>query len=697
MAENEVMKKESPYEYHNNVLGVQGRFLFTGNKTNDSHPDTLGLITYIGFAKKIERGQIIRIRLQGRNTPMLVSFDSLPLKWQEAIVAIWGKAPKLTQQTLFEKHYVRDMAAFDFYTHYKFDDHTSLDRAKIDEYTINASVLNTIGTVYEMRYKLRKELRGPVNDIWSTIINESNLFKQETGHTLPENERRLREKFNDYKKNGYKCLIHKGHRKTNALKVDDRHIELLKYMFAGIDHKPTYAEVAQTYDGFVSGYVDVINEETGEIYDPKEFSRLSVATVWNHLSKWENKIGTFLARSGDRQKYMALFKPYHRLLQPKFASSIISIDDRQPVFEYLPGTRMWFYNGIDLGSEAFTCWVWGKDKAGIITDFYRQMVRNYAQWNLPLPAELEGELNLNARFKDTFLKEGNMFQYVRIEANNARGKRIEQYYRPLRYQYEKKREGWLARPFAISEANQARTDKKTLIPYDEIVQGCLHDIQTWNNTEHSKIKGMSRWDVFLAMQNPNLRPINYHGILPYLGMKEPSSVNAGIMNFRRSKFLLGLDGVICTGDKLINMMMQVEGRDVDIYWLDDNFGEVLKAHIYIGDQFICEAIEQPGYNRARIEQTKEDIINRELMSKYTNTIDSFGRRQKNGLEKVTIIDNRPVTISNNFQIQGLNNYVSSTVPAKVLANVNGDKPMIVNTEQLTDDEKPFNKPLITNW
>lgn len=676
------MKKESPYEYHNNTLGVQGRFLFYGDKRYEAHEDSLCLISYSGFVKKIDRGQITRLRVTAENAPMLVSFDSLPHKWQEAIVTVFGKAPKLTHQTLFEKHYVRDMAAFDFYTRFKFEDQTSLsDRAKIDEYTINASVLNTIGKVYEMRYKIRKELRGRVNDIWSTIIHESNLFRNDVGHTLPENERRLREKYNAYKKNGYAELIHKGHRKANNLKVDNRHLELLNNMFGEIDHKPTYAEVSQIYEGFVSGYVEVINEETGELYDPKEFNRLSIATVWNHLSKWENKIGNELARSGDRQKYMAKFKPYHRLLQPKFAGSIISVDDRQPVFEYEAGSRLWFYNGIDLGSECFTTWVWGKEKAGIITEFYRQMVRNYAQWGLALPAELEGELNLNASFKDTFLKEGNMFQYVRIEANNARGKRIEQYYRPLRYNYEKKREGWLARPFASSEANQARTDKKTIIPYDDIVQGCLHDIQTWNNTEHSKIKGMSRWDVFLAMQNPNLRPINYHGILPYLGMKEQSSVNAGIMNFRRSKFLLGLDGVISTGDKLIHLMQQVEGRDVVIYWLDDNFGEVLKAHIYIGDQFICEAIEQPGYNRARIEQTPTDMINRELMSKYTNTIESFGRRQKATLDKLTVIDNRPVTINNNFQIPGLNGFVPSAEPARVLASVDDEPTINLNTSE----------------
>ena len=668
------MCKESPYEYCDNKIGVQGRFLFTGK---NAHAESLSLITESGLQKKVERGQIVKLRAAAANAPMLVSFETLPHKWQEVIVSVWGEAQRTMQKTLFEKSYVRDMQAFHFYSFYKFDNQTSLDRGNIDQYTIDASVLNTIGKVYDQRKKIRKELHGAVKPIWEIITAECALFKSESGHKLPENERRLRDKFNAYKRDGYASLIHKGHGQTNALKVDDFHLELLNNMFTGLDHKPTYAEVAQTYEGFLNGYVEVINEATGEIYKPKDFKSLSVATVWNHLSKWENKIGNYLSRSGDRQRYMALFKPYHKLLQPQFAGSIISIDDRQPVFEYENGKRLWFYNAIDLGSEAFTCWVYGKEKAGIILEFYRQMVRNYAMWGLSLPAELEGEMNLNASFKDTFLQEGNMFQYVRIEANNARGKRIEQYYRPLRYNYEKKREGWLARPFALSESNQARTDKKQIIPFEDIVKGCLADIQTWNNTEHSKIKGMSRWDVFLSMQNPNLRPINYHGILPYLGFKEKSSVNAGIIRFRSDKFLLGMDGVICTGDKLIAMMQQVEGKDVDIFYLDDNFGSILKAHIYIDNRFVCEAVPQPGYNRARIEQTKEDLLNRELMSKYTNTIESFGRRQKNELHKLTIIDNRPVTTGNSFQLIDPNGfsptiYIPNSQPSKALQSVDNE-------------------------
>lgn len=690
------MYKEIPYEWYDGKLGVQGRFLVSGR---DAHPESLQIISDRGFRLKIERNQIVRLRVTAENAPLLVWYETLPVKWQEAIVTVWGEAVKLSTQTLFERNYVRDMDAFRFYTLFKFDDQVGLERSNIDQYTIDASVLNTIGKIYDQRRRIRKEMRGAVKPIWEIITTESRLFKETVGHKLPENERRLREKYNKYKKEGYGSLIHKGHRQTNALKVDDMHEELLNNMFAGIDHKPTYAEVAQIYEGFLSGYVEVINEHTGEIYKPEDFKSLSVATVWNHLSKWENKIGNYLARSGNRQNYMALFKPYCKLLQPQYAGSIISVDDRQPVFEYEHGKRLWFYNAIDLGSEAFTCWVYGKSKEGIIMEFYRQMVRNYAMWGLSLPAELEGELNLNASFKDTFLQEGNMFQYVRIEANNARGKRIEQYYRPLRYNYEKKREGWLARPFALSEANQARTDKKTIIPFEEIVQGCLADIERWNNTEHSKIKGMSRWDVFLSMQNPNLRPINYHGILPYLGYKEKSSVNAGIIRFRNDKFLLGMDGVICTGSKLIAMMQQVEGKNVDIYYLDDNFGYVLKAHIYIDDRFVCEAVPQPGYNRARIEQTKEDLMNRELMSKYVNTIESFGRRQKNELNKLTIIDNRPVTVGNSFQIVDPNGFTPTTYtpnpePAKILTT---PEPETEFNPVLNGGERTFKKSLLSSF
>ena len=159
------------------------------------------------------------------------------------------------------------------------------------------------------------------------------------------------------------------------------------------------------YTGFPVYASDVIN---GRLLPPASLSGHIQPEHDHHLC-------------GNRQVLIGDTIPYHSLLHlPAYY-----IDDRQPPFEYAKGKRMWFYNGIDLGSEAFTTWVYGKTKEGIIMEFYRQMVRNYEEWGFKLPYELECESSLNSSFADTFLREGYMFEAVRIEANNARGKCIE--------------------------------------------------------------------------------------------------------------------------------------------------------------------------------------------------------------------------------------------------------------------------------
>lgn len=670
-----------PYEYYNDKLGIQGRYLVSGR---DAHPDSLQVITVQGLNARIKRDLTLRLRKQAPNTPMLVQFDTIPVNWQNAAIRAWGDPPKLIRQSIVEQYYERDAAAFDYYTkEYRFDDGSTIDNRYLDEYVLNASVLNTMKKIYDNRYMLRRKFRLNVGNIWQIISDEIRGFKALNGHTLPDNHQYLRRKYNQYLKEGYASLVSGKHKNINARKVDDDTEQLLNNMFAGQSDKPTPAEISAQYDGFLSGHVEVINTETGENYNPSDFSALSESTIRSYLMKWENKIATYTKRSGNRQLLMKLFRPYQSMDDPSMANSIISIDDRQPPFTYGENKRAWFYNGIDLGSQAFTCWVYGKSKEGIITEFYRQMVRNYHDWGLPIPAELECEMSLNSAFVDTFLQEGRMFQYTHIEANNARGKRVESYYNPLRNKYEKKREGWLARPHALSEPNQPLTDKKKIIPYDVIIEGCLRDIETWNNTEHSKIKGMSRWDVFMSMQNPAVRPTNYHGILPYLGYKTETSVHTGIIRFREKEFLLGNNGLVSTGDELIRSMLQVEGKNINIYWLDDNRGDVLKAHIYLGTRFVCEAVKKPTYNKAQIERTPQDMMAREIMSKYVATVTGFGNKQRKALDSVIVIDNRPTTIGTSFKIAGLSAPVITDEPAAVL----DDMPSFDN--DLNIIERPF--------
>src|SRR5690606_34491167 len=109
---------------------------------------------------------------------------------------------------------------------------------------------------------------------------------------------------------------------------------------------------------------------------------------------------------------------------------------------------------------------------------------------------------------------------------------------------------------------------KKIIPYNTIVENALRDIQEWNNSPHAVHTHMSRWDVFCEMQNPKTSPTNWKGILPRLGYTTQSSVNTGIIKLQGGEYLLGDDGEIYTGDRLINLMKRVEGEKVTIYWLD---------------------------------------------------------------------------------------------------------------------------------
>lgn len=661
--------KVTPYEYYKDQLGVQARFLFDGEH---AHERSLRLISECCLRQRIHRKNIDRLRRQAPGVPMLVLWSSLPAAWRDLLVKAFGEPQQQVRRSLFERHYVRDARFFDEYSAFEFPDGSRLSDEKVDEYTVNASVLATMQALYNDRRKYRRELRHGAGELrpgegsaWDKVCEEALHFRHKVYHTLPNNNDSLRKELAKFRREGWKGLISKHHRNNNARVVTPEIEVFLNELFSDFVTKPTKAETERRYNGFLDGYIEVINNETGELYTPGDFPRLSTSTIMNYLSRWRNAVATEHIRSGDRQKFLAKFIPYASLKKPS-AGGIISIDDRCPAFEYEKGKRMWFYNGLDVGSMAFTCWVYGKTKEGIILDFYRQMVRNYAEWGLSLPAELEGELSLNSSFRNTFLQEGSMFQYVHIAPNAARMKYIERMYGLVRYGYEKEREGYLPRPHALSEANQPGPKEVPLVPYDQIVAGCLRDIENWNNSPHPKITHKTRWEVFLEMQHPDIRPTNYRAIIPHLGYKTETSCRAGIIKLDNKEFLLGNNGIVAVGSQLIQLMDVAEGHRLNVRWLDGNDGEVLKAYVYVGDTFVCEAVRKPEYHRARIERTDECEANLELMSSYVSTITGYSRSRRAEIDRVTIIDKRPKTLNNKFQIAGITRYEASEAPVEVL-------------------------------
>ena len=659
-----------PHFTPDNILVVTYEELVPRFFKNDS-------VLWAKLSRDIKRGYgLKKVKAgKGQGNHALINFDSLPTH-----IKMQLDDPRKGQHVL-ERFFCIDKEAIEFYQDWRFADGSSIDDDIQPVYVANASVLNALLKLKEHRINFILSQNKKVKNLWQTLTEDMISFKEvlKKKHdyecSLKDNYRRIQEKAERYKKVGHEYLISGKHLNSNRKKVDDETIKIFESIFAGQTYKPNFTEAATAYDSFISGYTEIINNATGELYNPKDFQKLCKATVYNYLSAWDSKVGTYAKRSGDRQVLMSQFKPYRSFDKPKFAGSIISIDDRQPPFEYSKGHRVWFYLGVDAMSECYINWVYGKTKEGIITEFYRQMVRNFSEWGFNLPAELEAESSLNSSFKDTFLEENSMFEFVRIEANNARGKIIERYHGMTRYGSEKEKEGWIARPFARSEANQKGSTKVPFIPYENIISGCLSDIQNWNNSPHSIFKDKTRWEVFCEMQHPDLKPTNYRSFIPHLGYKTKTSCNAGIVKLQGGEYLLGDKGEIYTGESLINLMRMVEGEQIDVYWLDDNDGKIIKAYAYIGTKYMCEILTKPHFQRARIEQTENDIEASIIMSKYVASIEGYQRTRRKAIDKVTVINQQELILNDKFKVRELaqsaiKSEISESTEVEVLEDYN---------------------------
>jgi hypothetical protein len=608
----------------------------------------------------------------GNGRPSLIELKAIPNNYRNKIIEKLGN-PEQTYNPI-EKFFTIDAAARTFYDTYRYpSNNKALEPYQIERYTTNASVLNALAKLREYR-KLETKIKGnPKRDLRQGLADDSIAFNEVLKlkyngiqHTLPSHPRKLNDKITEYLRVGYSLLIDGRANNTNAQVVTPEMLQLWNEMFAGQRHKPTHIEVSSKYKAFLSGKLHIINSETGELFDHKAdcYREVSDSSVYNWLAEWTNRIGVFKARAGNRKTYMDRFTPSARMLRPS-VGAILSVDDYQPPFKWDDGAgnRMWFYAAQDLGSTAITAWVWGDSKEGIIEEFYRQLVRNYAEWNVCLPYEIECEASLNSSFTDTFLAPGAMFQKVRVLPNKPRAKRIERTVRDLRLAKASKHPAFVARPDAKDENYQQKPGKQIYLSKEEIVEFELSVIEDWNNELHPDqdvYPGLTRWQVFEQHQNPKLQPINWKGILPHLGKIEPTSMKMGRIRLQYLDRVVGFDGAPALGESLIRVMNEIEGQEVNAYWLDGNDGEVLKAHVYSDTgRFVCEVLDDLPFHRSELDQTERCKRNMQLYFAYERTVEAHANRIARSITGVELIP-LEVPKQGGFKIRGLRRNIPAT-------------------------------------
>lgn len=217
------MLKEQPYEYHDSKLGVKIKYLISDR---NKHEDSLCLITYNALYKRLKSPTMCESELRRASIGFdaLVVFSSLCEEWRSLITFKFGKPSESIQQSYFARHYVSDRKAFDFYSAHRYgeDGTKKLTPELIEQYTYNASVMNTILEVKSNRKQYARAV-GVVGqfDIWASISRDVNAFR-DVPHDLPANKDALRRKVAKYQKEGYISVISGKLLMRNAAKVKDK-------------------------------------------------------------------------------------------------------------------------------------------------------------------------------------------------------------------------------------------------------------------------------------------------------------------------------------------------------------------------------------------------------------------------------------------------------------------------------------------
>ncbi|MDE6721742.1 MAG: hypothetical protein K2J84_06310 [Bacteroidaceae bacterium] len=613
--------------------------------------DTLAPIMSIPNYKQLSaRGQINVVRLgKGLGNYALIEIATLPQRFKNRIKAKYGEMEQNILKDWFGQHYRIDAEARSFYTRFRFEDGSALPPGKINEYTMNASVLKAVVSVMADTNIMRKAMNGQTIN-WGEMSGAISYYKAEFGHTLPLSPHRFRERVNAYQKEGYESLISKKFKNQNTRKVNYR-IERLLLSLDSQPERPYNTTVAEMYNMFVMGELQVADPEIGELFVPLDFVDkkgnpivLSEATIANYLNTPKNK--ALRAKLHDTQwDFNNHYRPYHLRAHAVYSLSKISLDDRDLPRPMHNGQRVKAYYAYDVVSGAVVGYSYNRLKTrDLFLDCMRNMFQTLDRNSFYMPAELEVEHHLVENFADGLMKAGVVFPLIRwCNPGNSREKRAEHFNRAKKYGVEKRLQVGVGRWYARLEANRPKVDKvydeqnntykEKSYSCEELVADDIRAIQEYNNQLHPNQKmypGMTRWDVLAGRQNPDLRPFDKAVLYRFIGEHTSTTIKQNMYcTVQYQQYRLPSPEVI---DRLAPRNMKV-----DAYWLADGEGNVKEVYLYQNGEYICTCGLLERYNEATAEQTVADHAAYTEQAKY---VSQFDKMMKDGkIQKVVVMKN----------------------------------------------------------
>lgn len=622
-------------EYYGNILCATAQELLTVTSKSN-------------YKQLAARGKIQVARRGCRGRHALVVFDSLPDKLKAEMKEIYPEGGVMQLQKWFRDNYTLDTEARTYYSlTFRFDNGDPLPAEKVVEYTINASVIRAVQRLMASTRAIRRAQQGGrVN--WDEMAEAVAYFRQEFGHTLPESTLRFRKKVAQFNREGYASLISGKFQNQNSRKVNYR-TERLILSLDSLPERPFNTTVAEMYNQFVCGELDVYDPETGELFNPEDFTdkngdpvALSETTVANYLNNPKNR--ALRAKLHDTAwDFNNLHRPHHNRVSPLWAFSKVSLDDRDLPRPMIGGNRIKAYYAYDVASGCVVGYAHNRLKTA---DLFLDCVRNMFQlidrkgWNCP--AEVEVEHHLVSNFADGLIRAGVVFPFVRwCNPGNSQEKRAEHFNRAKKYGVEKRQQVGIGRWWSKLEANRPQiekvydeknnTYKEREYTYEQLVADDIRAIETYNHQLHpnqTKYPGLTRWQVLCENQNPNLSPVDKALLYRFIGERTRTSI-------RRNMYCTVRGVKFCLPTPELIVRLAPNDYAVEAYYMPDEEGRVAEVYLYQDDNYIAACAPVGLYNEATAEQTEEDVRNYQQQAKYVAQFDAMMRRDK--IKKVQIL------------------------------------------------------------
>ena len=595
-------------EYYGNTLCISAPELFEHGIMSQSN--------YKAMAAR-ERINVVRRGGGSSGSCALIAVDSLPTKYREKVEAQFPDGPEVRLEGWVTSHYQTDQGAMAFF-HDRRKTGLDLTPEKVQEYVVNASVLNTCIALYDRASAYRK-LMGETYD-WKMMAKVVEVLKDKYHHTLPASMLRFKQKVNQYRKGGYAALISGKFGNQNTRKVDMK-LERLVLGLWCLPNKPYGSQVRDLYDSFICGELDAYDVKTGELFNPDDFTdkngdpvSLSDSTIRNILNKPANRL-LWDKSQLSYTSFMHESMPHMHRHAGEFSLSQITMDDVD-LTRKLKDTklRVKAYYAYDTVSQCVIGASYSRNKdPQLVRECFRDMFRLIAKHGWGIPAGIEVENHLMTEYKYTLLQEGTVFAHVRYcapqnsqekyaEAMNGAKKRsvIHRNHTGIGRFYGKWQ--WRAESKKVSDASNDTYEDKEYYSYDELVADDRRDNYEWNHALHpnqKKYKGMTRWDVLMENINPNLRPFDAVTFARYIGESVETSVR------RNSTVRVAYEDWWLSSPEVLEKLVP-NNYKVTAYYLPDEDGKPQDVFIFQGDRYIDQVERVETYNRVMAEQTEED-------------------------------------------------------------------------------------------